>query len=153
MKYKILVGLIIVSMFIFGCTMQQETKEDMSDEKVEKMVEYEMEETSEKISYTDVSAEEAKQLIETTEDLVIIDVSPKYDEGHIPGAVNYYVGDGSLDEAIPSLDKEKIYLVYCHVDSASIAGAEKLIKAGFENVYRLKGNYKAWVNAGYDIEK
>ena len=102
--------------------------------------------------YTDVSAVEAKELIDSTPDLVIIDVSPKYDEGHIPGAVNYYIGDGSLDQAIPTLDKNKEYLVYCHVDSASISGAQKLVDAGFSPVYRLKGNYKAWVDAGYPIE-
>jgi rhodanese-related sulfurtransferase len=104
-------------------------------------------------SYVDLSPMEAKELIDSTSDLVIIDVSPKYDEGHIPGAINYYVGDGSLDEAIPTLDKTKTYLVYCHVDSASISGASKLIEAGFKDVYRLEGNYAAWVDAGYPVEK
>ena len=63
--------------------------------------------------YTDVTAMEAKELIDTTPDLVVIDVSPYYDQGHLPGAINYYIGDGSLDEAILSLDKDKEYLVYC----------------------------------------
>ena len=103
--------------------------------------------------YVDVSAAEAKDLIDNNTDLVIIDVSPNYDNGHIPGAINYYVGDGSLDDAIPTLDKNKKYLVYCHVDSASISGAQKLIDAGFTTVYRLEGNYQAWVDAGYPIEQ
>lgn len=90
--------------------------------------------------------------MESTPDLVIIDVSPMYDKGHIPGAVNYYVGDGSLDNAIAMLDKTKTYLVYCHTDSASIMGATKLTDAGFEKVFRLKGNYSAWVDAGYPVE-
>ena len=104
------------------------------------------------VGYTDVTAVEAKELIDTKPDLIIIDVSPNYDNGHIPGAINYYIGDGSLGAAIPSLDKNKEYLVYCHVDSASISGAEKLVDAGFTMVYRLEGNYKAWVDAGYDVE-
>jgi len=103
--------------------------------------------------YIDISPAEAKKMIDENPDLMIIDVSPKYEEGHLPGAVNYYVGDGSLEEVIPSLDKEADYLVYCHVDSASIQGAEMLVEAGFENVYRLEGNYSAWVAAGYKIEK
>ncbi len=102
--------------------------------------------------YIDVSAMDAMELISSTPELIIIDVSPSYEKGHIPGAVNYYVGDGSLDTAIPSLDSNAIYLVYCHVDSASISGAKKLVDAGFENVYRLEGNYAAWVDAGYDVE-
>ena len=103
-------------------------------------------------SYEDITAQEAKLMMYTNHDLIIIDVSPKYDEGHIPGSVNYYVGDGSLDAAIPTLDKEKDYLVYCHVDSASISGSQKLVNAGFNPVYRLEGNYQAWIDAGYDIE-
>lgn len=101
--------------------------------------------------YIDVTPEEALQLIMDTPDLVIIDVSPKYAEGHLPGALNYYIGDGTLDKAIPMLDMEKPYLVYCHVDSASIPGATALVEAGFSPVYRLLGNYPAWVEAGYDV--
>ena len=104
-------------------------------------------------NYIDLSPVEAKELIDNNPDLVIIDVSPAYAEDHIPGAINYYLGDGSLDRAIPSLDKNKTYLVYCHVDSAAIQGAQKLIDAGFQNVYRLEGNYSAWVDAGYLTEK
>jgi rhodanese-related sulfurtransferase len=103
-------------------------------------------------AYEDLSPMEAKELMDNTSDLVIIDVSPKYDEGHLPGAINYFVGDGSLDTAIPMLDKTKTYLVYCHTDSASMLGAQKLVDAGFESVFRLSGNYAAWVDAGYEVE-
>jgi rhodanese-related sulfurtransferase len=129
--YTVIGLLITTSLFVAGCAEQ---------------------ENEEASSYIDVTAEEAKDLIDTKQDLIIIDVSPNYDKGHIPGAVNYYVGDGSLDNAIPNLDKDKEYLVYCHVDSASISGAQKLIDAGFKTVYRLEGNYQAWIDAGYPIE-
>lgn len=120
--------MISLSFFLFGCETESEN------------------------TYVDISAEEAKELIDNTTNLIIIDVSPYYDQGHIPGAVHYYLGDGSLDDAIPTLDKDMIYLVYCHVDSVAIQGANKLIDAGFENVYRLEGNYQAWVDAGYSVE-
>ena len=103
-------------------------------------------------TYIDISAEKAKNLIDTNPDLIVIDVSPQYDNGHLPGAVHYYLGDGSLDAAIPSLDPNGEYLVYCHIDSVAIAGAQKLIDAGFTKVYRLDGNYGAWIAAGYPIE-
>ena len=102
--------------------------------------------------YTDVTAAAAKELIDTTPGLVIIDVSPMYAQGHIPGALNYYVGDGSLDAAIPTLDPNASYLVYCHTDTASIQGAQNLVDAGFTNVYRLEGNFAAWVDVGYPVE-
>lgn len=106
-----------------------------------------------KSGYVDVTPQEAKALIDKHSDLVIIDVSPAYAQGHLPGAVSYYLGDGSLERAIPILDKNGKYLVYCHVDSVSIAGAQRLVDAGFATVYRLKGNYSAWVAAGYPVEK
>jgi len=104
-------------------------------------------------SYIDVSPAEAKALVDRTPGIIIIDVSPAYAKGHLPKAVNYYLGDGSLDKAIPTLDKDRTYLVYCHVDSVAIRGAEKLVNAGFKKVYRLEGNYSGWVTAGYPVEK
>jgi rhodanese-related sulfurtransferase len=106
----------------------------------------------EEVSYTDISAAEAKQLIDNDPEVVVIDVSPAYSAGHLPGAVSYYLGDGSLGAAIPTLDKDATYLVYCHVESVSRQGAQKLVDAGFLNVFRLEGDYEAWVDAGYPIE-
>ena len=129
--YAILGALLVVVVALVGCSTEEETEVS---------------------GYIDVSPAEAKELIDNNPDLIIIDVSPNYDNGHLPGAVNYYLGDGSLDEAIPTLDKSKTYLVYCHVDSVAIAGAQKLVDAGFDSVYRLEGNYSAWVDAGYPVE-
>ncbi len=154
---------ILILVFMVGCTpavntqTQETSTKDMQndnmtgiDEDTEGIHEDSIEAMSD---YKDISPQEAKDLIDSTPDLVIIDVSPKYDEGHLPGSINYYVGDGSLDNAIPTLDKRVPYLVYCHVDSASISGSQKLIDAGFPTVYRLEGNYSAWVDAGYPVEK
>jgi len=133
MRWFLIVGILTSLLLVTGgCTQQQEP---------------------EQASYIDVTPAEAKDLIDNNPDLVVIDVSPHYANGHLPGAVHYYLGDGSLDEAIPTLDKSKKYLVYCHVDSVAIQGAQKLVDAGFSPVYRLAGNYSAWVNAGYPIEK
>lgn len=150
---KKLLFILFIALLITGCTNQMYTKP--ADEMDKDMMKDEMTEDKEmtEVGYIDVTPTEAVELINANKDLVIIDVSPRYAEGHIPRSINYYVGDGSLDRAIPRLDKEVPYLVYCHVDSASIAGAEKLVEAGFDPVYRLEGNYSAWVNAGYDIEK
>ena len=104
--------------------------------------------------WIDLEPAEAKALIDSNPDLVIIDVSPNYLDGHLPGAINYYIGDGSLDAAISSgeLDPEATYLVYCHFESASVAGARRLASAGY-TTYRLKGDYPAWLAAGYPIEQ
>ena len=140
MRWYLLAGFLLVLLLAAaGCT--QEAEETQSQPQPQTA------------GYIDVSPAEAKELIDGTPDLIIIDVSPHYEQGHLPGAVNYYLGDGSLDAAIPTLDKDKTYLVYCHVDSVAIAGAQKLVDAGFMKVYRLEGNYSAWVDAGYTVEK
>jgi rhodanese-related sulfurtransferase len=137
MKLRIMVGILLLASVIGvgttvgGCTAQEQGQAG---------------------NYTDISAAEAKQLITDDPDVIIIDVSPDYLSGHLPGAVSYPVADGSLDAAIPMLDKNATYLVYCHAESPSRQGAQKLVDAGFTHVFRLEGDYAAWVAAGYPIE-
>ena len=100
--------------------------------------------------YTDLTPVQVKDLIASVKDLVIIDVSPYYANGHLPGAISIPLA--TLDSKIPTLDKTKTYLVYCHGDGPSRSGAQKLVDAGFLKVYRLAGNYAAWVAAGYPVE-
>ena len=107
-----------------------------------------------KDTYRDIVPEEAyTMLMDETFDLVIdvvgLDI---YSLGHLPGAVNYIWADGTLAEMIPTLDINGTYLVYCHTDPPSTASAQALVEAGIESVYRLEGNYRAWVEAGYPIE-
>jgi rhodanese-related sulfurtransferase len=99
--------------------------------------------------YTDLTPAQAKDLIASEKELVIVDVSPYYANGHLPGAISIPLD--TLDGKIPTLDKTKTYLVYCHGDAPSISGAQKLVDAGFMKVYRLAGNYAAWTAAGYPV--
>jgi len=103
--------------------------------------------------YTDVTAIEAKEMIDNNPDFVIIDVSPFYEQGHLPGAMWAYFGDGSLDRMIPHLNPMDTYLVYCHFDAPSLRSVKKLVDAGFGDVYRLSDHYGGWVSAGYPVEK
>ena len=101
-------------------------------------------------TYRDVSALEAKKLISRYNDLKIIDISGTFDMGHIPGAENYFIGDGSLQSALRELDKSGRYLIYYHTNKASIKAAEMFTDAGFKKVYRLDGNFSSWVQEGYE---
>ena len=106
-------------------------------------------EAAEPIGYTDLSPAEAKALIDSNPDIVIIDVSPHYDEGHLPGAVHYYIGDGSLDAAIPTLDPSKTYLVYCRSGNRSSGAVRMMEELGFEKVYNMLGGIVDWQDAGF----
>jgi rhodanese-related sulfurtransferase len=107
------------------------------------------------VSFVDISAAEVKSKIDAGDFEAIFDVSPHFNDGHLPGATNANAGAGgtNLSQLIEGRDKTKTYLVYCHSDSPAMAGAQLMEDAGFENVYRLEGNYGAWTNAGYDVEQ
>lgn len=101
-------------------------------------------------SYKDVTAKQARNLINRYNNLNIIDISGTFDMGHIPGADNYFIGDGTLHDALQHLDKNERYLIYYHTDRASQKAAEMFTEAGFKKVYRLKGNFSSWVQRGYE---
>jgi len=153
MMKKTVIGMMVVALIIIAGLVVVRSFDTSGSSREEYKLEEVDKSDNEAVGYVDVTALEAKKLIDENPDLIIIDVSPKYKEGHIPGAVNYYIGDGTLEKAVSGLDKEATYLVYCHVDSASIPGAQRLIDEGIKNVYRLQGNYAAWVEAGYPVEK
>jgi len=99
-----------------------------------------------------LTPQEAKTLLDETTDVVVIDLSRRfYDKGHLPGAVNY--SKDELPAAISDWDKNATYLVYSHWTGAPLSAAGLLKDAGFKNVYALKGNFGAWVDAGYPVEE
>jgi rhodanese-related sulfurtransferase len=106
------------------------------------------------VSFIDIAASEAKSKIDAGDFEAIFDVSPHFNTSHIPGATNAKSSGGGTDlsELITGLDKTKTYLVYCHSDSPAMAGAQLMEDAGFKTVFRLEGNYGAWVDAGYGLE-
>jgi len=108
-----------------------------------------------KVSFVDIAPSEVQIKIEAGDFEAIFDVSPHFNEGHLPGATNAKASAGgtNLSELIASMDKTKAYLVYCHADGPSMSGAQLMEDAGFSNVYRLEGNYGAWTDAGYDVEQ
>jgi rhodanese-related sulfurtransferase len=147
MKWFILLPLCVIGLLVIACSPAAPATPQMSSSPATTTP------PQPSTSYIDVTPQEVKTLIDSTADLVIIDVSHHYADGHLPGAVSYYLGDGSLDRAIPTLDKNGKYQVYCHIDSVAIQGAKALVDAGFTTVYRLEGNYRAWVDARYPVEK
>ena len=69
----------------------------------------------------------------------IIDVraADEYAAGHLAGAVNHNVEDGSLESALASLDPEASYVVYCRSGRRSEIAAEIMKANGFTQVADL----------------
>lgn len=103
-------------------------------------------------TFKDISLIDAIKLFNENKgnpDFRIIDVSSDYNNGHIVNAVNYPID--SFEISIVGLDKTNVYLVYSRNEESRIA-AKIMADNGFENVYRLQGNYGAWVQAGFPVE-
>ena len=92
-------------------------------------------------SYTQISMDEAIEMMETEENYIILDVRTKeeFDAGHIEGAINVANEVIHQDQSENLPDKEQLILVYCRSGNRSKQASEKLAKQGYTNVYEFGG--------------
>ena len=92
-------------------------------------------------TYRSVSAQEAKELMETESDYVILDVreASEYAERHIPGAKLLPVGEIEDIAEVELPYKKPLILVYCRSGNRSKTAAEALAKLGYTNVVEFGG--------------
>ena len=100
------------------------------------------------VTYKNVVAAEAQQLIQEKGNLIILDVrtQSEYDSGHILNAVLIPVAE--LADRLGELDRTKAILVYCRSGSRSAQASQILVNNGFLQVYNLEGGLVAWQEAG-----
>ena len=100
------------------------------------------------ITYKNVTAAEAQQLIRENSNLIILDVrtQSKYDSGHIPNAALIPVEE--LADRLGELDETKLILVYCQSGGRSAQASQVLVDNGYSQVYNLEGGIIAWQEAG-----
>lgn len=97
-----------------------------------------------------LTKEELKEMMHNKEDFVLINVLPKeyFDKEHIPGSINIPISDKGFEKKVIKKipNKQKKIVVYCanFECSASPAAAEKLIEAGYKNVYDYEGGAKEY---------
>jgi rhodanese-related sulfurtransferase len=91
--------------------------------------------------YMNITAQEAKEIMDREEGYVILDTrtQEEYDEGHIPGAI-LIPHDEILQKAESLLtDKDQLILVYCRSGRRSKLAAEDLQKLGYTNIKEFGG--------------
>lgn len=91
--------------------------------------------------YHKISAEDAKERMDSGDELIILDVrtQAEYDEERISGAIlipNETIGD-EMPELLPDLNAE--ILIYCRSGRRSAEAAKKLVALGYTNVYDFGG--------------
>ena len=91
--------------------------------------------------YMNITAEEAKQIMDTEEGYIILDVRTReeYDEGHIPGATQ--ISHEEIAEKAEDVltDKDQMILVYCRSGRRSKIAAEALVELGYTNIKEFGG--------------
>ena len=100
--------------------------------------------------YVNITAEEAKEIMDSQEGYIILDVrtQEEYDQGHIPGAI--LIPDTEIEaraeQELP--DKDQLLLVYCRSGRRSKLESEALVKLGYTNI-REFGGISDWP---YEVE-
>ena len=91
--------------------------------------------------YVNITAEEAKQIMDNEEGYIILDVrtQEEYDEGHIPGAI--VISHEEITEKAEKVltDKDQLILVYCRSGRRSKLAAEALVELGYTNIKEFGG--------------
>ena len=92
-------------------------------------------------SFTRISMEEAKKMMELDDGHVIVDVrtEEEYSSGHIPGAI--CIPNETIYKDRPSAlpDLDQVILVYCRSGNRSKRSARMLYEMGYTNVYEFGG--------------
>jgi rhodanese-related sulfurtransferase len=105
--------------------------------------------------FPDISIKEVKTLAETKK-ATIIDVNgtESYNQGHVPGALNYAAVKSDLAAKLPK-DKNALIVAYCGnprcqaYQSAATAAA----KLGYKNIKHMSAGIAGWKEAGEKTEK
>ncbi|MGA2404851.1 MAG: rhodanese-like domain-containing protein [Syntrophobacteraceae bacterium] len=118
--------------------------------------------------YAIVTTEELNAWIDKKEPMLVVDTMPfedSYKKNHIPGAVQieFPVEEMTqLDEAkrtglegLLGPDKARKIVFYCGFTKCgrSHNAAKWAVKLGYTNVWRYPGGIKAWLEAGYPVQK
>ena len=97
--------------------------------------------TQQETTYEQITQSEAKRLMDTEENYIILDVREQYeyDEYHIDGAI--LIPDYEIAEKAEEIlkDKEQLILVYCRSGRRSKLASEVLANLGYTNVKEFGG--------------
>ena len=100
--------------------------------------------------YVNITAEEAKQIMDSEEGYIILDVrtQEEYDQGHIPGAI--VISHEEIAEKAEEVltDKDQLILVYCRSGRRSKIAAEALVELGYTNIKEFGGI----IDWSYEVE-
>jgi rhodanese-related sulfurtransferase len=101
----------------------------------------------------DSSSSDASEMNEAGQEIVLIDVRTmeEFAEGHLEGALNLNVEDGTLEAALAGLDPDASYQVYCRSGRRSAIAYDLMKANGFEDVADLGSVEEAAATTGLPV--
>ena len=96
-----------------------------------------------------LTCEKASQLIQehkNDSNFIIIDVRTKamFNEERIENAIQFDVFSKEFNDWAKTLDRGKVYLVYCNVGKRSGLAVQKMKELNFEHIYHLYEGLQLW---------
>ena len=102
----------------------------------------------------EISATDTQQRMRANGDAKLIDVreDKEWDAAHAAGSVHLGKGiiERDIETAVPDKDTELI--LYCGGGYRSALAADSLQRMGYTNVFSMAGGWRAWQEAGGEIE-
>ena len=99
------------------------------------------EETTQEAVYLNITAQEAKAIMDSKSGYIILDVrtQEEYDSGHIPNAILIPDDEITARAEAELTDKNQLILVYCRSGRRSKLAAEALVELGYTNIREFGG--------------
>lgn len=143
--FKAVLLLVLTLILLSACQTSEngvsQTDTTPSEQTPEASTEASVQSSEPELSYLNISAQEAKALMETETDYVILDVrtEEEFAEKRIPGAL--LIPDYEIAEKAEELlkDKSQLLLVYCRSGRRSKLASEELVRLGYTNIREFGG--------------
>ncbi|OHA83653.1 MAG: hypothetical protein A2937_02045 [Candidatus Yonathbacteria bacterium RIFCSPLOWO2_01_FULL_47_33b] len=100
---------------------------------------------------TNITTEEAQELMKQGATVLDVRTKDEYTEGHIENAVNIDFYDPEFAENIKGLDKAKQYVVHCQSGGRSAKATALMEELGFVSACNVLGGISSWKEKGLPV--
>ena len=96
--------------------------------------------------YQDIDLSFLKNVMSKTKDYILLDVRTPEEiaNGKINDAVELDIRRPDFREELDKLDKNRLYIVYCHAGGRSTTASNVMKELGFKQVYNFTQGYRVW---------
>lgn len=100
----------------------------------------------------EVNVQQAMEKLQSGAKLIDVREDNEWQQGHAKNAIHLGKGviERDIEKTVPAKDAEIV--LYCGGGFRSALAADNLQKMGYTNVYSMDGGWRAWNEAGGEVE-